>query len=96
MSETNTKEYLQAVVASDSLVKAQVNISRLESEVNHLTASVIDIKNEHKAIFAKLDAIQATLSEARGGWKTLMWVGGAAATVGAMVSWVTSHLNWHG
>ena len=33
----------------------------------------------------KLDAIGTTLSEARGGWKTLLLVGGAAGAAGAII-----------
>jgi len=40
---------------------------------------------------ATLTAIDKTLSEARGGWKVLMLVGGASSVVGAslvqLVSW---------
>jgi hypothetical protein len=36
-----------------------------------------------KAMQATLTSINATLSEAKGGWKVLMLVGGAAGTVGA-------------
>jgi hypothetical protein len=34
-----------------------------------------------------------TLSEARGGWKTLMFVGGAASSLGAAIAWVIQHLG---
>jgi hypothetical protein len=32
--------------------------------------------------------IQLQLAEAKGGWRLLMGLGGAAASVGAVVSWV--------
>jgi len=32
-----------------------------------------------------LHSIRETLSEARGGWKTLMWLSGVSATVGALI-----------
>jgi len=36
----------------------------------------------------RLMGIETRLSEARGGWKTLMLVGGAAATMGGFVAWM--------
>jgi len=36
--------------------------------------------------------IQKTLSEAKGGWKTLMYVGGAAAGVGAFIAWLADKI----
>lgn len=40
----------------------------------------------------KLDAILTVMSEARGGWRTLMLVGGMSTTVGAAVSWAVTHI----
>lgn len=82
--------------AAEALVKAQVDISRLESEVSHLTQIVAELKASNRAMNDKLDQIQRTLSEARGGWQTMMWMGGAAASVGGVISWVASHVTWKG
>jgi uncharacterized coiled-coil protein SlyX len=41
---------------------------------------------------AKLDQLSHTMSEAKGGWKTLLWLGGMAATIGGLVTWAASHL----
>lgn len=35
---------------------------------------------------SKLDSIIKTLSEARGGWRALMIIGGAAGTIGALLA----------
>ena len=40
-----------------------------------------------------LREIQATLSEAKGGWRIMMMVGGAAGTIGGAIGWVFSHLK---
>jgi hypothetical protein len=48
---------------------------------------------EMAEIKKSLALIQATLSEAKGGWKTLLMVGGAAATVGGAVSWILQHMG---
>ena len=41
----------------------------------------------------KLDEIQVLLSEARGGWRILMLIGGAGATVGGLVAWGMQHIT---
>ena len=43
------------------------------------------LKDRMTRMEAKLDGIATTLSEARGGWKTLLMVGGAAGAVGAVL-----------
>ena len=41
----------------------------------------------------KIDQIETTLSEARGGWQIIMWVAGASGAVGAVMSWAASKLS---
>lgn len=67
------------------LTEARINIARLEAEVGHLTAGMADLS-------AKMDAVLTQLSEAKGGWKTLMLVGGAASSFGAGLSWLLAHV----
>ena len=38
-----------------------------------------------------LYAIDRTLSEAKGGWKTLVVVGGIASSIGAAAAWIANH-----
>jgi hypothetical protein len=45
-----------------------------------------------KSMNITISAIQATLSEARGGWRTLMWIGGAGAAAGAAATKLFSWL----
>jgi hypothetical protein len=37
--------------------------------------------------------IEKTLSEARGGWKALIWVSGISGSFGAAMTWVANHLG---
>ena len=80
---------------SRALVEAQIDIARLETNVAHLTTMVEELKISNKAIVDKFDEkfgeVQKTLSEAQGGWKTLLLIGGAAGSIGAGFSWVASH-----
>lgn len=82
--------------AAEALVEAQVNISRLEVEVVHLTKAVEELKAGNIKMAQALADIQRTLSEARGGWQTLMWVGGAAASFGSLATWAVTHMSWRG
>ncbi|MBV6321892.1 hypothetical protein [Duganella violaceipulchra] len=76
----------------DALIEARISIATLEAEVSHLTAGMIDLKASQAAMGAKLDAVLAQLSEAKGGWKTLMLVGGAASSIGAGLTWLLNHI----
>lgn len=75
-----------------ALTEARIDIGRLKLEVTHLAAQMDDLQETNKQLTAKVDQVLLALSEARGGWKTLMLVGGAATTVGAGFTWLFSHL----
>lgn len=77
---------------NQELTEARINIARLESEVAHLTAAVADVKVSLAETAEKLDVVLLKLSEARGGWRTLMLVGGAASSLGAGLTWVVAHM----
>ena len=71
-----------------------ISIARLEMEVSYLKAGVADLRNTNAQQSAKLDAIISTMAEARGGWRTLLLIGGAASAIGSVVSWAITH--WKG
>ena len=83
-------------------------IDYLADQVTKLEAQMIDpieyggLKNEVAAIKlkqsqmdVKLDQVLEKLSEAKGGWRTLMLLGGAGATAGAVVPWLFEHMKFH-
>lgn len=74
-----------------ALTEARIDIGRLQVEVGHLTQGMADLQESNKQLTAKLDQVLLTLSEARGGWKTLMAVGGAASVVGGGLAWAIQH-----
>ena len=55
-------------------------------EIAYLKQSNERILAELQALRTQLTAVQNTLSEARGGWRALMLVGGASASFGALLS----------
>lgn len=69
-------------------------IARLEIEVAYLKVGMADLKATNAQQNAKLDAILGTMAEARGGWRTLLLIGGASSTVGGFLSWAITH--WKG
>jgi prefoldin subunit 5 len=75
------------------LVEARINIARLQEQVDHLTAGMEDLQETNKELNAKIDQVLLTLSEARGGWKTLVLVGGAASALGGAVTWFAAHFK---
>jgi hypothetical protein len=75
------------------MTQARIDIARLEVEVSHLTQGMLDLQETNRQQTLKIDQVLLALSEARGGWKTLMLVGGAAATVGGGIAWAISHFS---
>jgi hypothetical protein len=77
---------------AEALATARINIARLEVQVGNLTQGMADLQESNQQLTIKLDQVLLTLSEARGGWKTLMVVGGAASSLGAALAWLLQHL----
>jgi len=67
-------------------------LGNLEAQVQSLSValSLLTVKLDHNS--AKLDEVERTLSEAKGGWRVLMIVGGAAGSIGAGLSYIASLL----
>lgn len=64
------------------------DLGRHDAEIDALKDSIEELKIEVKRI-------SVTLSEARGGWRTLMLVGGAASALGAVLSKFFGYLGFH-
>jgi chromosome segregation ATPase len=64
---------------------------RLEGAVAALKAELDDVKTKQATMDAKLDQVLDKLSEAKGGWRLLMGLGGAAATLGGIITWFATH-----
>lgn len=57
----------------------QVQIAVLNTELEHMRRDMDEVKSD-------LKAIRETLSQAKGGWKTLMLVAGISSTIGAFIA----------
>ena len=71
-----------------------IAVATVQVEVAHLKAAVADLRATNAQQNEKLDRVLAQLAEAKGGWRTLMLVGGAAGSLGSVASWIISH--WRG
>lgn len=76
------------------LSKAQQDIVRLEVEVAHMARSIEALTETMAEQGKSLAEIHRILSEARGGWKTLMIAGGIASALGGGVAWLVSHVRF--
>lgn len=84
-------QYLQS---KDHTMIDPVEFGEIKGAVASLQSQVADIRQRQTAIDQKLDLVLDKLAEARGGWKVLMLLGGAAGSLGAGISWVAA--NWKG
>lgn len=71
-----------------------IALAAVKVEVSYLKAGMADLRATNAQTNVKLDAVLAQLAEARGGWRTLMLVGGAFATLGSAAGWLIS--QWRG
>lgn len=65
----------------------QRDIGRHDAEIEALQTDMKELKHDVKKILA-------TLSEARGGWKTLLLVAGIAGTMGALATKIATILGF--
>ncbi len=64
----------------------QRDLGRMEAQISALVSQV-------SVLNTKVDAIDRTLSEARGGWRILLLIAGIAGTVGGLVGKYLPFLN---
>jgi chromosome segregation ATPase len=61
------------------------------SDIKHLQDDMDKMVSDMEAIKTALQEIQKTLSEARGGWKVLMWAGGAVSALTGIAGFIAGH-----
>lgn len=77
----------------EALQNAHIQIAVLETKVEAQGREIGELKAMIATLGVKLDAVANTLTEARGGWKMLMLLGGASASFGAAVVEVMRHFR---
>lgn len=68
----------------------QRDIGRLEGEVKALARTVDQLSEKLEETNRHVSAIGSTLAEAKGGWRTLVWLAGVSSSVGAALSYLVS------
>lgn len=74
-------------------MSSEINLQefgRLQAEVQAQRRDLDRMATSLEQMATALEAVQHQLSEAKGGWKTLLMVGGAAATFGAVIAKVAA------
>ena len=67
---------------------------RLQAEVAELRRDQEQMMHLLAKMTEDVSAMREQMAEARGGWKLMMALGGAAATLGGFVSWAATHVRW--
>lgn len=72
-------------------------------EFGRVQAEVAGLRRDNDRLLAlveklslQMDDVELRLSEARGSWKALMFIGGAAASLGSVGTWALTHLSGRG
>ena len=63
------------------------------TEIKHLQDDMDRLVKDMEEIKKCLAQINTTLSEARGGWKTMVALGTLAGILGAFIGWIIEHLG---
>jgi hypothetical protein len=77
---------------SEALVQARIDIVALEKTVEGMGREIGEIKDAVTELTRTVNGMRDQLTEARGGWRTLMALGGASATFGGALAWLVEHL----
>ena len=63
-----------------------IEYGRLLAQVSHLTAKVDKMEEN-------VQAMRDLMEQSRGGWRTLVWLGGIAGSIGAIAAWIIAHVK---
>lgn len=70
-----------------------LEFGRLQAQVETLLRQDSEKTELLKALAADITAMRLQLAEARGGWKLMLLLGGAAASFGGVISWALTHFR---
>jgi len=62
-------------------------------DYGRLEAQVEQLVEDMKGMKADVQAMRDLMEQGKGGWKTLVWLGGLAAAVGSAITWVLAHVK---
>lgn len=97
MADDLRSVYRQMDYLADQVAKVEETMidprefGRLEGAVSALKTELDSVKVKQAQMDVKLDLVLDKLSEAKGGWRALMLLGGAGATLGGLATWFLTH-----
>ena len=95
MSEESMVELERRIKTAEDLAALKMEVVHIHSLINIHNTNVnatLNAQNTQMAVQSKiiaelsesLKSVNDTLSQAQGGWKTFMWIGGLGASLGAI------------
>lgn len=76
--------------------KVAIDVAVLKEQMTTVTTNLADMKVVNKSQSDKLDRVLDQLARADGGWKAVMWLGGAFGAISAIaVGWVNYFFGKH-
>lgn len=70
-----------------------LEFGRLQAQVETLLRLDAEKTDLLRALAKDIEAMRIQMAEARGGWKLMMLLGGAAASFGGAISWALTHFR---
>lgn len=83
--------YRQGIPA---LTEAQIDIAVLKNNMESMTRELTALQKDIVEVRDTLDEVRVLLSEAKGGWRMMMLLGGGGATLGGLISWIANHVTF--
>jgi hypothetical protein len=80
----------------EALSQAHIAIAVLETKVEAQGRELGELKKMIETLGGKVDRVADTLTEARGGWRFMMLLGGAGSVFGGLLTWAINHLSVRG
>lgn len=71
--------------------RLQAEVIGLRRDNDRLLELLEKLTTKLDAFESRFDRIEDQLSQARGGWRTLMWLGGASASIGGLIVAALAH-----
>ncbi len=77
----------------DPVIQTVRELATHGADIKHLQMDMDKMVDNIDEIKEALRSINITLSEAKGGWKTLLIVGGIGASIATAVAWIIDYLK---
>lgn len=74
-------------------IKTARELATHANDIKHLQSDMDKMVDDVEEIKQALQSIQKTLSEAQGGWKALIWAGGAISAFTGFIGFISGYLG---